>query len=168
MGKTLISQKLIEKYHYPALSLDHLKMGFIRTEMTTLTTEDDYEMRYFLWPFAAEMIKTAIENEQNMIVEGCYIPREWRESFSEEYLAHIRCIFIVMSENYIRENMDRIQSYENVIEHRLPDELDMERLISCSRNFKNDCLEENIEYLEITDKYDIDVIMNEIIRKLRL
>ena len=74
VGKTLLSQKLMEKYHWPYLSLDHLKMGLIRRGMTALTVEDDYEMRYLLFPLAAEMIKTAVENRQNMIVEGFYIP----------------------------------------------------------------------------------------------
>ena len=101
VGKTLIAQKLLERTHYPYVSLDHLKMGFIRSGRTELTVEDDYKMRYFLWPFAAEMIKTAIENDQNMIVEGCYIPREWKQSFTAEYLSHIHCTFITMSEDYI-------------------------------------------------------------------
>ena len=70
VGKTLFAQKLLEELHYPYVSLDHLKMAFIRTGRTHLTVEDDAPMRYFLWPFAAEMIKTAIENGQNLIVEG--------------------------------------------------------------------------------------------------
>lgn len=119
VGKTLISQKLIEKYHFPCTSLDHLKMGFIRTGKTELTVEDDYQMRYWLWPFAAEMVKTAIENNQNMILEGCYIPVEWKESFTEEYLDQIRCVYIVMSENYLRKNFHLLSDYANVIEKRL-------------------------------------------------
>ena len=40
-GKTQLAQKLLEKYKYPYLSIDHLKMGLIRSENTTLTVEDD-------------------------------------------------------------------------------------------------------------------------------
>lgn len=29
-GKTLLAQKLLEKFSYPYLSLDHLKMGLIK------------------------------------------------------------------------------------------------------------------------------------------
>lgn len=36
-GKTLLAQRLLEKYHYPYLSIDHLKMGLIRSGMTELT-----------------------------------------------------------------------------------------------------------------------------------
>lgn len=67
-GKTALSQRLIEKYHYPCLSLDHLKMGLIRSGLTKLTPMDDDKMTDFLWPIVKEMIKTAIENDQNMII----------------------------------------------------------------------------------------------------
>lgn len=162
VGKTLISQKLIEKYHFPCTSLDHLKMGFIRTGKTELTVEDDYQMRYWLWPFAAEMVKTAIENNQNMILEGCYIPVEWKESFSEEYLTQIRCVYIVMSENYLRKNFHLLSDYANVIEKRLDDELDLERLITCSKEFKEGCIQHNIPYIEIDKEYNLDGILKRI------
>ena len=162
VGKTLFAQKLLEKLHYPYVSLDHLKMGFIRTGRTALTVEDDYEMRYFLWPFAAEMIKTAIENRQNLIVEGCYIPAEWRESFPPEYLAEIRCVFLVMSEPYLRAHFADVVSYANVIEQRLCDAPDPERLIACSRGFREDCIAYGIPYVEIDGAYDEDAILQRI------
>ena len=40
-GKTLLAQKLLDKYKYPYLSIDHLKMGLIRSGYTTLTPDDD-------------------------------------------------------------------------------------------------------------------------------
>ncbi len=100
-GKTLLAQRLLEKYHYPYLSIDHLKMGLIRSKNTDLTPEDDRELEDYLWPIVREMIKTAIENSQNLIVEGCYIPFGWEKDFSAEYLAHIRYFCLVMSQHYI-------------------------------------------------------------------
>ena len=38
-GKTVLAQKLLERYHFPYLSIDHLKMGLIRSGHTTLTPE---------------------------------------------------------------------------------------------------------------------------------
>lgn len=163
VGKTLIAQKLVERTGYPYTSLDHLKMGFIRSGMTDLTVEDDLEMSYWMWPFVTGMIKTAFENEQNMILEGCYIPVEWKESFSEEELAHIRCIFILMSERYIRERFSEIVQYANVIEKRLDDQPDMERLIECSKGFRKDCEEHNIPYYIIDEKFCLDDILNAVL-----
>ena len=76
-GKTLLAQRLLQKYQYPYLSIDLLKMGLIRSGSTTLTPEDDRELEAYLWPILREIIKTAIENRQNLIVEGCYIPFDW-------------------------------------------------------------------------------------------
>ena len=91
-GKTILAQRLLEKYKYPYLSIDHLKMGLIRSGMTALTPEDDDALTDELWPIVREMVKTAIENHQNLIVEGCYIPSCWRNDFSEQYLHSIRFI----------------------------------------------------------------------------
>ena len=62
-GKTNLSQKLLEKYKFPYLSIDHLKMGLIRSNNTNLTPlSDDEDLTSYLWPIVCEMIKTAIEN----------------------------------------------------------------------------------------------------------
>ena len=64
-GKTLLAQRLLEKYQYPYLSIDHLKMGLIRSGNTDLTPlSDDEKLTEYLWPIVREMIKTAIENKQ--------------------------------------------------------------------------------------------------------
>ena len=92
-GKTALAQKLLEKYKYPYLSIDHLKMGLIRSGNTDLTpVSDENALTDYLWPIVSEMIKTAIENKQNLIVEGCYIPFEWSKDFETEYLENIKNI----------------------------------------------------------------------------
>ena len=85
-GKTVLAQRMLERYKYPYLSIDHLKMGLIRSGNTDFTPEDDEELVGYLWPIVREMIKTAIENNQNLIVEGCYVPFDWRQDFDEQYL----------------------------------------------------------------------------------
>ena len=68
-GKTLLAQRMLEMYKYPYLSIDHLKMGLIRSGKTNLTPEDDDALTDELWPIVREMVKTAIENRQNPNVE---------------------------------------------------------------------------------------------------
>jgi gluconate kinase len=118
-GKTRLAQKMLEKYHFPYLSIDHLKMGLIRSGVTDLTPEDDDALREYLWPIVREMIKTAIENRQNLIVEGCYIPFSWRQDFDEQYLLSIRFICLAMSERYIENHFGEIIEHESEIESRL-------------------------------------------------
>ena len=120
-GKTLLAQRLLEKYSYPCFSIDHLKMGLIRSGYTDLTPEDDDALTAYLWPVVREMVKTAIENRQNLIVEGCYIPPDWRRDFDERYLPHIRFICLAMTEQYIREHFTEIAAHESEIESRFVD-----------------------------------------------
>ena len=121
-GKTLLAQRLLERYKYPYLSIDHLKMGLIRSGNTCLTPEDDDALIDYLWPIVREMIETAIENRQHLIVEGCYIPFDWRNDFDERYLRSIRFICLAMTDNYIEAHFDEIKGHSNDIESRLNDE----------------------------------------------
>ena len=120
-GKTVLTQILIEKYSFPSLSIDHLKMGLIRSGNTMLTPEDDEELTPYLWPIVREMIKTAVENSQNLIIEGCYIPFNWREDFTDDYLIDIRFICLAFSDRYIESHYDEIKKHSSDIEKRLDD-----------------------------------------------
>lgn len=117
-GKTLLAQKMLEKYKYPYLSIDHLKMGLIRSGVTVLTPEDDDALTEYLWQIVREIVKTAIENRQNLIIEGCYIPFCWRQDFDEKYLPSIRFVCLAMSEGYIENHYDEIIGHESEIESR--------------------------------------------------
>ena len=120
-GKTGLAQRMLEKHKYPYFSIDHLKMGLIRSGNTDLTPEDDDELVGYLWPIVREMIKTAIENQQNLIVEGCYIPYDWREDFDDDYLSEIGFICLAMTDAYIDAHFDDIRDHGSDIEKRLYD-----------------------------------------------
>ena len=157
-GKTALAQKLMEKYKYPYLSIDHLKMGLIRSKQTELTPMDDKELTEYLWPIVREMIKTAIENKQNLIVEGCYIPFDWQEDFEIEYIKNIKYYCLVMSENYIRNNFTDIKKYANVIENRLDDEdCTMESVLADNAEMLENVRRYNLNYILIDEKYEINI-----------
>ena len=156
-GKTALAQKLLEKYHYPYLSVDHLKMGLIRSGNTQLTPmSDDRDLTAYLWPIIREMVKTAIENHQNLIVEGCYIPFDWAKDFGEEYLRHIRFCCLVMTETYIRNHFDDIKGYANVIERRLDDAgCTLESVLADNAKMQELARQHNVKCLLIDDAYKI-------------
>lgn len=156
-GKTLLAQKMLEKYKYPYLSIDHLKMGLIRSGQTTLTPYDDDKLTVYLWSIIKEIIKTAIENSQNLIIEGCYIPFDWQESFDTEYLSHIRFICLIMSENYISCHFDDIVRNENVIEKRLHNaDFTIGSVKEDNKYFFQRCKQFGLDYVLIDDEYNID------------
>lgn len=157
-GKTVLAQKLLEKYKYPYLSIDHLKMGLIRSGYTKLTPEDDDKLTEYLWPIVREMIKTVIENKQNLIIEGCYIPFDWEKDFAKEYLDNIRYYCLVMSENYIKNHFNYIKKYASAIESRLDDEwCTMESVLEDNAQFLELAKKNNVNYVLIDDKYKIDI-----------
>ena len=158
-GKTALSQKLLEKYKYPYFSIDHLKMGLIRSGNTELTpTSDDSDLTAYLWPIVREMIKTAIENKQNLIVEGCYIPFDWAKDFEKEYLNSIKYYCLVMSEDYIRNHYADIKSYASIIESRLDDDdCTLESVIEDNRQVLELAIAHEVNYLLIDDEYKIDI-----------
>ena len=157
-GKTALAQKLLEKYKYPYLSIDHLKMGLIRSGNTELTPMDDADLVEYLWPIVREMIKTAIENKQNLIVEGCYIPFDWQKDFKQEYLEHIKYYCLVMSEDYIRNHFADIKGYANTIENRSDDEwCTMESVLADNAEVLSLAKKYNVNYILIEDKYEISI-----------
>ena len=157
-GKTLLAQKLLERYKYPYLSIDHLKMGLIRSGYTKLTPEDDAELENYLWPVVREIIKTAIENRQNLIVEGCYIPFDWAKDFNENYLEEIRYYCLVMSADYIKTHFADIKKYANVVEERLNDEwCTLEKVLEENARFLKLARKHRANYILIDNEYQIDI-----------
>lgn len=157
-GKTLLAQRLLEKYKYPYLSIDHLKMGLIRSGNTELTPlSNDSELTEYLWPIVREMIKTAIENGQNLIIEGCYIPFDWKKDFSVDHLENIRFFCLVMSENYIRTHFNDIRLYADVIEKRMNDDCALESVLKDNARTLVLAQRNEINYILIDNNYKIDI-----------
>ena len=158
-GKTALAQKLLEKYHYPYVSIDHIKMGLIRSGQTTLTPcSDDRLLTDYLWPIILEMIKTAIENDQNLIVEGCYVPFDWEKSFGPEYLKEIRYVCLVMSEAYIRAHFADIKKFASVIEERLDDsDCTIESVLRDNAEVLSECEKHGVKYVLIDGEYPEEI-----------
>ena len=157
-GKTALAQRLLGKHGWPYLSLDHLKMGLIRSGYTHLTVEDDDELTALMWPIVREMIKTAIENEQHMVIEGCYLPFDWHKDFGEEYLPHIRFVCLVMTEEYLRQRFDDVRRFGSVVENRGEDEgLDLEELIRDNAANLAKCREHGCEVILIDGEYRVEL-----------
>ena len=146
-GKTLLAQKLIEKYAYPCISIDLVKMGLIRGGVTALSPVDDERLKPYLWNIIKETIKTAVENGQDLIVEGAYIPCDWRRYFNAKYRESIRAYFMVMSERYIERHWADIVAHACDIEFRRSDDFSLSAALA-----------ENAENLVQCKKYGCDII----------
>jgi len=167
-GKTRLAQILLERYGYPYLSIDHLKMGLIRSGRTALTPMDDDLLTDYLWPIVREMVKTAIENRQNLIVEGCYIPFDWKKDFDAASLAQIHGVFLVMSREYVMAHFADVKAFANVIEARMDDSgLSEEALIRDNEAVLNGCLAHGCAYILIDGTYAPEAALEEMCRENR-
>lgn len=156
-GKTALSQRLMEKYKIPYFSIDHLKMGLIRSGKTSLTVNDDKGLTPYLWSIVKEMIKTAIENKQNIIIEGCYIPFDWQKDFDESYLQEINFFCLIMTTEYIENNFSEILKSESIIEKRITTDINKADLIADNKTNLKLCKEYDLEYILIDKNYEIEI-----------
>lgn len=159
-GKTALAQKLMEQYKIPYLSIDHLKMGLIRSGQTNLTPCDDAKLVPYLWSILKEIVKTAVENKQNLIIEGCYIPFDWQKDFSAEYLKEINFYCLIMTENYIENNFTDIINFENIIERRLTDNsASKKQLIEDNKLNLLLCKQHKLNYILINETYEVNIAL---------
>ena len=156
-GKTALSQRLMEKYKIPYFSIDHLKMGLIRSGKTSLTVNDDKGLTPYLWSIVKEMIKTSIENKQNIIIEGCYIPFDWQKDFDESYLQEINFFCLIMTTEYIENNFSEILKFESIIEKRITPDINKADLIADNKTNLKLCKEYDLEYILIDKNYKIEI-----------
>ena len=160
-GKTLMSQKLLEKYKIPYLSIDHLKMGLYRGDSNCgFTPMDSNEViGEKLWPIIKGIIMTNIENNQNIIIEGCYLLSNLINDFEREYLDKIISVFIVFSTNYIKENFT-----SNIIKHRSAietrnskEDRPITKFINEHDELRKKCIENGVEHFEINSDYEKEI-----------
>ena len=156
-GKTALSQHLMEKYKIPYFSIDHLKMGLIRSGKTSLTVNDDKELTPYLWSIVKEIIKTAIENGQSIIIEGCYIPFDWKQDFDEIYLREIKFYCLIMTAEYIENNFSDIIKFEGIVENRIASDVNKADLKSDNKQNLQLCEEYGLDYILIDKNYKFDI-----------
>ncbi len=157
-GKTVLAQRLLEKYKFPYLSIDHLKMGLIRSNQTTISVSDDEKLTPYLWSIVKEIIKTAIENGQNLIAEGCYIPFDWEKDFNKEYLLQIKYYCLIMSKDYILKRFSDILANESIVEQRLiSGDLVQGNLIKENERNLQMCKKYGLNCILIDTEYKVDI-----------
>lgn len=157
-GKTVMAQRLLEKYKVPYLSIDHIKMGLIRGNKYChfSATDSDNEITSKLWPVIKGIIMTNIENGQHIIIEGCYLPPEQIWDFEPDYLKQIISLYIGFSKHYIEKNYTSgIIKHMSKIEQRICDDyINQDDFIKLHSQLKELCWNNNARFFEINDDYE--------------
>ncbi|MDR1450922.1 MAG: hypothetical protein LBI57_01105 [Helicobacteraceae bacterium] len=163
-GKTLMAQKLLEKYKFPYLSIDHIKMGIYRGRFNCgFTPESEDEIiTEKIWPIIKGIIMTNIETGQNIIIEGCYFPESLEKELDKRYLSETIIFNIIFSEEYIRNNLlEKIIKNRNIIENRGYEfdnsNEEVSKYIFENKNGKGKCKKNNTKYFEIKENYGKEI-----------
>jgi Cdc6-like AAA superfamily ATPase len=176
-GKTQLAQKLMERLAIPYFSIDHLKMGLIKSGRLNMQPKDsDEALTEQLWPIVSRMIDTAIQSKQNLIVEGCYIPFDYLTPFTEEERREITYTSLAFSDAYLDEKMSDILRYESVIEWRFPalghsqypGELEKvsESFRESNKKQRETCEKFGLNCYVIDKQYDLEAIINWALEKV--
>ena len=162
-GKTLMAQRLLEKYHYPTLSIDHIKMGLYRADIGCgFTPTDSAEfIGEKLWPILKGIIMTCVENNQNLVIEGCYLFPEKINELEVEHLDNIISFYLGFSTEYVEEYFEsKILKHSSVIEQR--GECDatlqaMQEFIVQNNMYKERSDKFGAKYFEIQNNYEEEI-----------
>lgn len=152
-----MAQRLLEKYKMPYLSIDHLKMGIYRADPDCgFHPEDSTEwIGEKLWPIIKGIIMTNIENNQNIIIEGCYIQPHHISEFDQFYSKNIISVFLGFSIRYIQEHFhSEIIKHRNIIEERgYEGDQTIQEYIQEQDEIRENCLKHHVSYFEIEENY---------------
>ena len=159
-GKTLLSQKLLERYKIPYMSIDHIKMGLYRGLKDEIYNpeQDSFILGETLWPIVKGIIMTNIENRQNIIIEGCYFLPHFAYDFEENCSKEILSVFLGFSDNYIKNSYEsKIIKNQNIIEFREEESESMDEQIQLHRIFRRKCIKHEVNYFEIDKDYEVEI-----------
>jgi len=155
-----MAQKLLEIYKIPYLSINLIKMGLIRGSQTCdfKVTDSDDDITVKLWPIVKGIVMTAIENNQHLIIEGCYIPTNCLEAFEPDYAKEILSFFIGFSDHYLSNNFESgITGHLKEIENKvLDDYIQPENFKKMHAKLKESCMKCHAKYFEIESDYLVE------------
>ena len=160
-GKTLMAQRLLEKYKYPYLSIDHLKMGLYRADINCgFTPTDSLDViGEKLWPIIKGIIMTNIENNQNLIIEGAYLFPQKIDEIKSKYLKETISLYLGFSQSYIEKFFQsKVLANRCAIEARGYENEDIvsDYIIENHRQ-KSLCLKYGGKYFEIDNNYEKEI-----------
>ncbi len=155
-GKTALARRILVARPRLSLSLDLLKMGCIRGGLTALTPEDDDALAAFLWPVVRGVMRTALENGQDLLIEGGYIPEDWEEDFTADERRFIRYGGLVMTETYIRTHWADILAHGCDAERRKDPSWTMADALADNAQHEAACLRRGLPILYIREDWEQD------------
>ncbi|MDO5523036.1 MAG: 2-phosphoglycerate kinase [Bacteroidia bacterium] len=165
-GKTYLAQQILQQFSYTYYSIDHLKMGLFRGDPNCgfTPTDDDEKITKHLAPILEGIIRTALENNQNLTIEGCYFDPASIKRLQNEYPDELIALSIVMTDKYCANQFQHnIKKYRCVIENRqYTEERSLEQFIAENRKVADFSHTNGFHVFEVDKDYNstVEEILN--------
>lgn len=156
-GKTYLAKRLMVRLGIPVLELDYLKMGLANglPEYGVHPLKDELTVGRLLWPIVSGMITAMVENEDDYIIEGCYILPEYAARTRKQYGSGIRSCFLGYADAVATEKLAEVRRYDGGAGNPLGDLSalsDIEHFVSFSQYVRAECSRLGLTYIEAKDR----------------
>ncbi|MBC5580345.1 hypothetical protein H8S23_02385 [Anaerofilum sp. BX8] len=167
-GKTLLAGRLARRWGISAFSQDHLKMGLIRgwPDCGFTACSADGEIAARLAPVLTGIARTCLENEQDLILEGCYFPPQAAALLQKEAPGAFFALYLALSEEYLRSNFETgLLAHRNAAERRrFPEDRQLACFVEANRLVRQQCRRAGVRCLVIRREYraELEAILPEL------
>ena len=159
-GKTYLAKQLMTQLKIPLLELDYLKMGLANgvPEYGIHPLQDEATLGGLLWPIVEAMVRAMVENEDDYIIEGCYILPEFVAQAREQHGDTIRACFLGYADTSPLEKLVEVRRYGGGPGDPLGDYDDartlsfIERFVSFSQFVRTECARLGFPYFEVKER----------------
>jgi putative acetyltransferase len=159
-GKTYMAKRLMAMLGIPLLELDYLKMGFANglPEYGIHPFQDEATLGNLLWPYVKGIIKAMVENEDDYIIEGCYVLPEFAAEARQKHGGVIRACFLGYADMSLSEKLAEVRRYGGESGDPLRDYdddaavSDIQRFISYSQFVRKECARLGFPYFEVRNR----------------
>ncbi len=148
-----MAKQLMAKLGIPLLELDYLKMGFANglPDYGIHPLQDEETLGDLLWPCVSGMIKAMVENEDNYIIEGCYVLPKHADEVRAMYPGHIRACFLGYADMSASDKLAEVRKHTDG--YNGPEAMGwLEQFVSFSCYLRDECARLDFPYFEVRDR----------------
>ena len=172
VGKTLISEKIKERFNKSIFSTDYIMMmlHYGNEDLDLDIHASDSTVASKLEPYVYGLIQTMVQNDNEYVIEGVHFNTDFSRRLKDEFGDKIRITYLGYKDVSVEDKVDEIYRFKNTMDNpwifTLPGvkvEETVEYLINESERIYQECLDRDLEYYEV---YDIVEQLEDIIEKV--
>jgi len=159
-GKSLVANRLIQKYSLPTFSTDYIMMMLVRGNKTLGIDPDgeDEIVANQLRPYINGLIQTMVENKVDYFIEGVHFNPDFARELLDKYPNDIKVLYLGYKDVHVEDKINELERFKESNDNPwyknfTKEEMNtlIEYMIKESERVYQSCLLLNIDYLEISN-----------------